>query len=105
MWVAKSEKLIGTYITLILDNTGMIWKKYFSTSECYNLVFLIDHASFIDSDISMWQCFITKINLSDNDSVWKYTCFIQLLHQRFYVYSYIQDRHTKSDIHSHIGVV
>ena len=40
---------------------------YVSTSAIYNLVCLIDHASFINFDTSIWQCFITKINLSDND--------------------------------------
>ena len=53
----------------------MIWKKYVSTSVCYNLFCLIDHASFINFETSIWQCFIRKINLSDNDSVWKCTCF------------------------------
>ena len=66
VWLDKSEKLIGNYITYILDKTRMI-KKYVSTSAGYNLVCLIDHASFINSDTR--QCFITKNNLSDNDSV------------------------------------
>ena len=68
VWVDKSEKVIGNYITYILDKTRMI-RKIVSTSACYHLVCLIDHASFINFDTSIWQCFITKINLSDNDSV------------------------------------
>ena len=67
--VDKSEKLIGNDITYILDKTRMIKKNYVSTSAGYNLVCLIDHASFINFDTSIWQCFITKINLSDNDNV------------------------------------
>ena len=79
VWVDKSEKLIENYITYILDKTRMI-KIYIyvlplprrhvvSTSAGYNLVCLIEHASFINFNIAIWQCFITKINLSDNDSV------------------------------------
>ena len=75
MWVDKSDKWIGKYITYILDKTRMIWKTYVSISAGCNLACLIDHASFINFDTSIWQCFITKINLSDNDNVWKCTCF------------------------------
>ena len=61
VWVDESETVIGNYITYIYI--------YVSTSAVYNLVCLVDHASFINFDTSIWQCFITKINLSDNDSV------------------------------------
>ena len=70
VWVDKSEKLIGNYITYILDKTRIIKIYiYVSTSAGYNLVCLIDNASFINFDTSIWQCFITKINVSDSDSV------------------------------------
>ena len=89
VWEDESETVIGNYITYIYIYTYIyiciyiyiyihiytyIYTYictyiYVSTSACYNLVCLIDHASFINLDTSIWQCFITKINLSDNDSV------------------------------------
>ena len=51
VWLDKSEKLIGNYITYILYKSKMI--KYVSTSAGYNLVCLIDHALFINFDTSI----------------------------------------------------
>ena len=106
MWVDKSGKWIGIYITYILDKTRMIWKKYVAPSAVYKLVCLIDHVSFIHFDTSIWQCFITKINLTDN--VWTCTCFnstssnkmLRLLlytgqtHRKWYSFSMTFNRHS-----------
>ena len=70
VWLDKFRKVNRKlyYIYLGLNKDDKIYI-YVSTSAVYNLVCLIDHASFINFDTSIWQCFITKINLSDNDSV------------------------------------
>ena len=93
-------------------------KKYVSNSACYILFCLIDNASFINFDTSIWQCFITKINLSDNDSVWKWTCFnstssntiLRLLlytgqtYRKWYLFSKAFNRHSLHNIMRSLAV-